>query len=640
MAYIPWWQRMSPPTFAERFDLGGLAGRTWGIGDRPGFNDGSSGINLAKGERLPKNKNILKWEKANPTVKFDSLSATLRSKIRKTGDIKLGVTGSGQVKGVDNPFYKPLTKNGEKIAMHVYGTTDITNSQRWGINRGETTMSTKSVKWKAGDISVKPLVRSGHEVKEVVFKNKKMEKDFIKYLKLRANQPLKDVVDYGNKWFSQNFPISKRQADKAIPYLMKKHNINYIDAPKTESGYSQRATRQTLKKTSSVLEEGRIATAKTKILKDLNLKKKIDFAHRTSKAHMARLGLQFDTSLTGMDSRVINQVILRPSEKKLDRLYSEQFKIFEQLKNNPTDKLLKEQLVDINKQVKAIIKTTSGRLVGVTIDPHTLEASFEGVKKKYSLTKFIGENMTLKELEKLSPADQQKFLTKQLTNAVNAEVKKGFVPSDFKKILTNSKSREAILKYAKKLGPAVVKQLEWALKNPNSKVALKLLSKLSAGEGFITEDILKKQAQGKTVLESVASPLFLDKAVHKGLKRSVANDQQNLAYDRANLLRFVEEGKADISNIIHMATKDPDFDGRPGEYIEWLKMIVNDPHQQRLIRERDIETEEALTLPPEKVAERGERYKAWKSIPAVQAVEELFKSDEQKAQDLENLLNV
>ena len=27
MAYIPWWQRLSPPTFAERFDLGGLAGR-------------------------------------------------------------------------------------------------------------------------------------------------------------------------------------------------------------------------------------------------------------------------------------------------------------------------------------------------------------------------------------------------------------------------------------------------------------------------------------------------------------------------------------------------------------------------------------------------------------------------------------
>ena len=41
MAYIPWWQRMSPPTFAERFDLGGLAGR---LGNRPkrvGFKVGS-----------------------------------------------------------------------------------------------------------------------------------------------------------------------------------------------------------------------------------------------------------------------------------------------------------------------------------------------------------------------------------------------------------------------------------------------------------------------------------------------------------------------------------------------------------------------------------------------------------------------
>ena len=89
-----------------------------------------------------------------------------------------------------------------------------------------------------------------------------------------------------------------------------------------------------------------------------------------------------------------------------------------------------------------------------------------------------------------------------------------------------------------------------------------------------------------------------------------------------------------------MAMKDPDFKGRPGEYIEWLKMVVADPHQQRLIRERDIQTEEALTLPAEKVAERSERYKSWKSIPAVEAVTEMFKSDEQKAKDLENLLNV
>ena len=163
---------------------------------------------------------------------------------------------------------------------------------------------------------------------------------------------------------------------------------------------------------------------------------------------------------------------------------------------------------------------------------------------------------------------------------------------------------------------------------------------MALGEGFITEDILKKQAEGKTVLESVASPLFLDKAVHKGLKRWKADDQQNLAYDRANLLRLVKEGKVGMSSIASMAMQDSDFKGRPGEYIAWLKMIVNDPHQQKLIRERDIETEEALTLSPERVEKRKKRYENWKSIPAVQAVEEIFKSDEQKAQDLENLLKV
>ena len=604
MAYIPWWQRMSPPTFAERFDLGGLAGR----------------------------------------VKFNTGQLVKPS----TTGIRPGYGGTGSGGhnvglGTKSIYYKPLDAKGEKIAKHVYGTLDISDQQRLGIVNGEITMNTKPVKWKAGDISVKNIVRGGHEVKEVVFKNKTMEKDFIKYLKLRAQQPMKAVYEYGNEWFSKNFPISKRQVDRAIPYLMKKHNINYIDAPKTSSGYSTKVTRQTLKKTSSVLEEGRIGTAKTKILKDLNLKKKIDFAHRVSKSHMEKLGLQFSSDLVGMDSRIINQVIVRPAENTLNKLYKDQLKIFEELKNNPTDEL-RTKLTNLNKEIKKVINTTSGRLVGVTIDPHTLEASFEGVKKKYSLTKFIGENMTLKELEKLSPADQQKFLTKQLTNAVNAEVKKGFVPNDFKKILTDSKSREAILKYAKKLGPAVIKQLQWAFKNPNSKVAMKVLSKLSLTEGFIIEDVLKKFAEGKTSMEAMASPLLLDKPVHQLLKRSKADDQQNWAYDRVNFLKYIKDGAATGSQLAQMANKDPDFDGKYTDYIEFLKAMAADPHQQKLIRERDIETEAELTLPAEKVAERSERYETWNKMPAVRAVKDYFKSDEQKekerAHQLENLLNV
>ena len=214
-----------------------------------------------------------------------------------------------------------------------------------------------------------------------------------------------------------------------------------------------------------------------KLLKDLNLSRKIDLAHRVSKTHMNRLGLQFDTNLVGMDARINNQVIIRPSEMQLDKLYKKQFDVFEKLKNNPTD-ALRTELSDINKQVKSIVKTTSGRLVGVTIDPNTLETSFEGLKKKYSLTKFMDENITMKDLAKFdaNSPEQIKFLTKQLPKAVNAEIAKGFVPNDFKQILSNKKSREAILKYAQKKTPELIGTLKKAFKNPTSKIAMRVLT--------------------------------------------------------------------------------------------------------------------------------------------------------------------
>jgi hypothetical protein len=439
MAYIDWWNRTGPVTLGERFGLneggrigGGIIEGT-NLGDRTGF-----------------------------------------AKIEKRGK-------APKPKGTESPFYKALDAKGKKIAKHVYGTLDITDSQRTRINRRLVTMDTKPItSWRtqAGEyISIKQK-RGASIIDDVVFPNKEMKAEFLKDLKLRATQPMKAVVDYGNEWFADKYPISERQLKRAIPYLMEKNKIKYLKIEETPHLRNLKKRAKHLDVSSSILEEGRITVAKTKILKEKDLARKIDAAHRVSKAHMARLGLQFDTSLMGMDSRVINQVIIRPSEKKLDRLYSKQFKIFEQLKDNPTDELLKEQLVGINKQVKDIIKTTSGRLVGVTIDPNTLETSFEGLKKKYSLTQFMKENMTMKDLAKFDygSKEQQEFLTKTLNKAVNAEVRKGFVPNDFKQILTNKKSQEAILKYATKKTPELIGKLKWAFKNPNSKVALKIMS--------------------------------------------------------------------------------------------------------------------------------------------------------------------
>ena len=461
-------------------------------GSRPGY----GGLTDAQ----KKNQNA--WIKANPNTKFDDLTPTLKYSIRKTGRTELGTMGSGAKAGKDNPLYTPLSKNGEKIAMKVYGTLDITDGQRQDINSGRITMDTKAVKMnKETDISVRS--KKGQPPTSVDFKGFKMpdgtdmETAFMEDLKLRASEPEKAVLTnkYGNKYFADKYPISDRQLKRAIPFLMKQEGLEY---PKLDESSAVRATRQRKEKlspSSSLLEEGRMSKAKTKVLKEQNLAKAVDTAHRVSKKHMNRLGLQFDTNLMGMDARIINQVIIRPSEIQLDKLYKKQFDVFEKLKDKPTDASLRTELNDINKQVKSIVKKTSGRLIGVTINPYTLETSFEGATKKTSLTKFMDKNITMKDLEKFpaGSTEQIEFLTKQLPKAVNAEIKRGFIPNDFKTILTDKKSQQAILKYASKRGPELLKQVKQAIKFPNSKIAMKVMALpiMVGGAYKYGEEILK-----------------------------------------------------------------------------------------------------------------------------------------------------
>jgi len=439
-------------------------------------------VPFKKGATLSKEqiKNENKWKKANPNLNYDDLSDTLKSNIRKTGRTDLGTIGQGKANlfltGEDSPFYKPLDEEGKKIAEQVYGTTDITDDQRLRINRGETTIETKPVKFEKGkDISLK-MKRGSEEVTDIVFPNKQVEKDFIKAIRARVLQPQKAVVDFTNKELSELFPISEKQAGRAARFLINKLGLKYQEVPTKTSAEIIKKTRNSLAKTSSVLQEDRIRMAKTPILKEKNLSKKIDIAHRVSKKQMERLGLEFSTDTMGIDSRLINQIIVKPSEIKLNRLYTKQFNAFEKLKKNPNSTEAIKELENINKQVKDIVKSTSGRLVGISIDPKTLEPSFVGIKKKYSFSNVLGKSMTMKELEKLPEEEQRKFLNKQLPKAIDIEVKRGFVPNDFKNILTNKESQKSILKYTKKNAPELLGSIKKAIANPESRVARQVFS--------------------------------------------------------------------------------------------------------------------------------------------------------------------
>ena len=457
---------------------------------QPGFGGTRQGYSgkVKPVSKLPKDqqKFINKWLDDHPGVKWEDLTNNERGMLKRKQDVRSG-TGSKTKKGAENPQFQPLDEEGKKIAKTVYGTTDVSDDIRQRINKREITMDTKPVKFKKGkDISLK-MKRGSDVVTGVEFPKetidadgkvetaKQMEKRFITFLKNRVQFSKKGLTGtgYANADIAEEFPISEKQGGRLARYYINKLGLKYKEGPRDPvKATIQEKVTEKYKKTSGVKEERKLTQLKTKILKEKDLARKVDKAHRVSKTHMEKLGLTFDTDLVGMDSRIINQVIVKPSEIKLNNLYARQRKVLDLLKENPDSVELKNRMTEINKGVKQIVKDTSGRLIGVTIDLDTLEPTFEGIKKKNTFTKFLGDNYKIADLGKFS--DQE--LSKAIAKAVDAEAKRGFVPNDFKNILTNKNSQKSILEFAKKRAPDAIKDLKFAFKNPFSKKAMNLLS--------------------------------------------------------------------------------------------------------------------------------------------------------------------
>jgi len=72
------------------------------------------------------------------------------------------------------------------------------------------------------------------------------------------------------------------------------------------------------------------------------------------------------------------------------------------------------------------------------------------------------------------------FIKDNVQKSVSGEIKKGFVPNDFKVILGDPKNRKNLLDYAKKNTPDVFNKFKQILNNPTSKKRFALYSKLPA----------------------------------------------------------------------------------------------------------------------------------------------------------------
>ena len=377
-----------------------------------------------------------------------------------------------------------LSQRGKKIAKIVYGLKD-SEIDSWAkdpankqkvirINQGFTTEKTKATGIIPRDPNriIVQSPRGSEEVSNIIFPNKKIEKDFLKQVNKKFSSPV-SASEITHASLAEDFPISEKQAGRAVRYLGKKLGLEYPEGIPTEEYYSPEAIKERYGDVTSRKIEEKIVKTKTPILKEADLSKKIDLAHRVSKRHMNRLGIQFNTNVVGMDSRLINQIIVKPSESVLKNLYNKQYNLFNTAKKSGLTDDISNKLNEVNSKIINEVEKTSGRLVGVVIDPDTLEPSFHGIKKKLSLD---SKGIDLKQLEKMSLEKQTDYLSKVVPKAVNAEIDRGFTPKDFEKILSDTERQESILKYARRTAPELVSQLKQIFKDPSSTKSIEIYS--------------------------------------------------------------------------------------------------------------------------------------------------------------------
>tara|TARA_R100000329_G_scaffold26040_1_gene24484 strand:- start:366 stop:2426 length:2061 start_codon:yes stop_codon:yes gene_type:complete len=381
-----------------------------------------------------------------------------------------------------------------KMKSNIKEYEDRTGKKYEDLNRNKQMQVRKGKQEKVGTlptkeemkdrISVKQKGKSG-PIEDVIFPNPKMKEKFLNELELKYTYvPGKSMPEkFKSANFAKRYPISERQFERMVSFYVKEKGLKYPKGGEAAQVIAKR--RELQKKVTGIKTESTIVgKIKKPILKEKNLSNKIDLAHRVSMEHMARLGLEYDTRLLGFDSRLINQAIVKPAEFRLSKLYDQQFDVMKKIEKSGLTKELKDQLVDINDQVKKNVKKTSGRLFGITVDPKTLEPSFEGINKKFSIT---SENLNVKELDKLPRQERIKLLSPYVSKKVNAEIKRGFRPADFKEILKDESSRKQVLNYVKKFAPDILGKVKKAVANPASKESFGLYANPMFSPGILKE---------------------------------------------------------------------------------------------------------------------------------------------------------
>ena len=468
--------------------------------------------------------------------------------------------------------FAPLTEEQTKIAKEVYK-EDIKkykNFNEWqraeknsyklsDLRTGQTTLNTKP----SGIVLNDPdriIVRAPRNSKptNVVFPNKKMpsgktmKQEFLKDLRIRFSKPKGTGLQ--DKKFLEKYPITERQLTRAInEYYVPKLNLKY---PKGKGDLNFSQVKERYGDVTDLTVEGNIKDIKKPILKKQKrtfIRKGnvqvgvIDFAHRISKDHANALGIQFGTKNTGFDSKLINQIIIRPSEIKLEAFYKTQRDLMDKIKKTGPTKKLTEEMNNINNLINKEVKKTSGRLIGVNIDPKNLEISFTGEKKKFRLANL---DTTFKQLKEIPFEERMSILTDKVAKSVDSEIKRGFRPYDFKEILSDPKNTKTLLNYARQNAPDIFNKFKKIMSNPLSKKRFAVSSKLPAA--LIPAGLILSMAAG------AGSPVEAGE-VAQPQRPQIVEKPETVQYNKetGSFLNTTTEDKTDQNQLLQWGQENP-----------------------------------------------------------------------------------
>ena len=238
----------------------------------------------------------------------------------------------------------------------------------------------------------------------VKFKDKTQEKKYLEILEKKYDYPVNSPeIKEINKKLMKDFGINKFSLERINATLAKQEGFEFpkkVFDPETERGRQrirERKRAEALRKTSDPSVERQIQKA-IKSVDPKALAKEVDVAHRASLIANARLGSDYLATSLGIDKKIVNQKLVKPTEQKLGKLYEDQQKLIKELKPGEVPKEVQKKIEKLNIKISELSDRTKGALQGVLVDEKTLKPSIYGIDYKKVFGAGLIDDVPVKDL--------------------------------------------------------------------------------------------------------------------------------------------------------------------------------------------------------------------------------------------------